>query len=165
MQEEQPSTDQAISQIESLNQELEKLNKEKADLEIMLETITEHSTDLENQIYKKNQELLRYIEQVERVTSAAAAVENDTFQPESLNEVAARSDELGQLARVFRRMVEQVKAREQKLKQQVQELRIEIDKTKQAQKVAEIMETDSFQNLKQKLKRMKELREEKEKKS
>lgn len=116
-------------------------------------------------IYEKNQEMLKYIEQVEKITSAAAALENDIFQQEGLDEVSTRTDELGQLARVFLKMVQQVKTREQKLKQQVQELQIEIDKTKQAQKVAEIVESDSFQNLKQKLQRMKKVREEKEKKS
>ena len=115
-------------------------------------------------IYEKNQEMLKYIEEVDKITAAAAALENDTFQQQSLDEVITRTDELGQLARVFLQMVQQVKVREQKLKQQVQELQIEIDKTKQAQKVAEIVESDSFQNLKQKLQRMKKVRAEKEKK-
>lgn len=69
----------------------------------------------EAQIYQKNQEMLSYIQQVEKVTAAAAAVENSTFQPESLHEVAARSDKLGQLARIFTQMVQTVKAREQEL--------------------------------------------------
>ncbi len=121
-----------------------------------METITEHSTDLENEIYEKNQVLLQYIQQVKRLTSAAAAVEAETFEIESLDKVANRSDELGQLARVFKKMTEQVKQRENKLKQQVQELKIEIDKTKKARQVAEIVQTDNFQNLKQKLKRLRE---------
>ncbi|NET60998.1 MAG: PAS domain S-box protein [Symploca sp. SIO2E6] len=50
------------------------------------------------------------------------------------------------------------KQREEALQQQVAELRIEIDKTKQAQKVAEIVESDSFRDLKQKLNRMKKRR-------
>ena len=61
--------------------------------------------------------------------------------------------------------ITQRKQREEALQQQVQELKIEIDKTKQAQKVAEIVESDSFQNLKEKLKRLKKAREEQEKKS
>jgi hypothetical protein len=64
--------------------------------------------------------------------------------------VAARTDELGHLARVFQRMVREVYQREQRLKQQVAELRIEIDEVKQARQVAEITETEYFQNLRQK---------------
>ena len=63
-------------------------------------------------------EILRqaaYIEQVGKVTSAASEVERDAFQPDALTEVAKRSDELGQLARVFTHMVNTVKAREKEL--------------------------------------------------
>lgn len=56
-----------------------------------------------------------YIQQVDRVTSAASDVERDAFEPDALTEVAKRSDELGQLARVFTNMVKTVKAREQEL--------------------------------------------------
>lgn len=148
--------DNFIPQIESLKQTIETLESDKADLEILLETITEHSTDLENEIYEKNQVLEQYVQQVELITNAAAAVETGTFEISSLDGVAARKDELGQLARVFQKMTEQVKLREMQLKQQVQELKIEIDKSKKAQQVADIIETDTFQNLKQKLKRLKE---------
>lgn len=55
------------------------------------------------------------------------------------------------------------KQEQEALKRQVQELRIEIDKTMKAQKVAEIVETDSFKNLKQKLQKMKALKAQKEK--
>ena len=68
-----------------------------------------------------------YLRQVGQVTAAAAAIKNNTFQKESLDEVASRSDELGQLAQVFQEMALQVYAREQRLQQQVQQLRIEID--------------------------------------
>lgn len=110
-------------------------------------------------IYAKNQQMLKYIQQVDKVTAAAAALESDRIEPQilsALKEVCDRTDELGQLARVFQRMVEQVKAREQKLKQQVEELKIEIDRSKQAQQVADIVEAESFQTIKQKLQRMKE---------
>jgi class 3 adenylate cyclase/CheY-like chemotaxis protein len=63
-------------------------------------------------------EILRqaaYIEQVSKVTTAASDVEKDAFQPDTLTEVAKRSDELGQLARVFTNMVKTVKAREKEL--------------------------------------------------
>jgi adenylate cyclase len=56
-----------------------------------------------------------YIEEVDRVTSAASDVERDAFEPDALDEVAKRSDELGKLARVFTNMVKTVKVREKEL--------------------------------------------------
>jgi CheY-like chemotaxis protein len=88
-----------------------------------------------------------YLQQVGRVTAAAAAIKANTFQPESLDEVASRPDELGQLALVFQEMARQVYAREQQLQQQVQQLRIEIDQTRKVSDVAEITESDFFQQL------------------
>src|SRR3989440_7572164 len=88
-----------------------------------------------------------YLQQVGRVTAAAAAIKTNTFQPESLDEVARRSDELGQLALVFQEMARQVYAREQQLQQQVHQLRIEIDQERSAREVAEITESDYFQQL------------------
>ncbi|MCZ7574723.1 MAG: response regulator [Ardenticatenaceae bacterium] len=90
---------------------------------------------------------LEYLEQVNRVMQAAAAVESGTFECDSLNPVAARGDALGQLARVFQNMARQVYAREQSLRQQVQELQIEIDEVKKARQVAEITETEYFRDL------------------
>lgn len=57
-----------------------------------------------------------YIQQVGKLTQAAFAVEQDTFQSESLSDVVERGDELGQLARVFTQMVKTVKTRETELK-------------------------------------------------
>jgi len=88
-----------------------------------------------------------YLQQVGQVTSAAAAIQAHTFQSESLDEVASRSDELGQLALVFQEMARQVYAREQQLRRQVQQLRIEIDQERRAREVAEITESDYFQQL------------------
>jgi CheY-like chemotaxis protein len=94
---------------------------------------------------------LEYIEQVGYVVEAAAAVEDESFEPASLDRVAGRDDALGQLARVFQRMAREVYAREQALKKQVQQLRIEIDETRAARQVAEITETEYFQDLERKV--------------
>lgn len=99
---------------------------------------------------------LEYIEQVGHVVDAATAVENGSFTAESLDAVAARDDALGRLARVFRRMAREVTAREQALKQEVAQLRIEIDAGRAATQLAEITETDYFQDL---LRKAHELRE------
>ena len=93
---------------------------------------------------------LEYIEQVGYVAEAATAVENATFVPESLDAVGARDDALGQLARVFQRMAREVAAREQALEREVRQLRIEIDARRAATQVAEITETDYFQDLQRK---------------
>jgi DNA-binding response OmpR family regulator len=97
----------------------------------------------------RDQEIF-YLQQVERVTNAAAAVENSTFQPQILDEVAHRDDALGQLARVFQHMAKEIYEREQRLKRQVEDLRIEIDQAKRAQQVSDITESEYFQKLKQK---------------
>jgi CheY-like chemotaxis protein len=89
---------------------------------------------------------VEYLRQVALLTDAAQAVEQESFDLDSLATVADRTDALGNLARVFRRMAEQVYAREQRLKQQVQELRIELDETRQARQVAEITESDYFRD-------------------
>ena len=94
---------------------------------------------------------VEYLRNVDRVTAAAAAVEAGEFDPLAMEEVAGRGDELGQLARVFRRMAREVHAREQRLKQEVRQLRIEIDERRTARQVAEITETDYFQDLQKKV--------------
>jgi DNA repair ATPase RecN len=91
-----------------------------------------------------------YMQQFAKVTAAAAAVEAGVYVPEALDDVALRTDALGQLARVFQRMVREVYAREESLKRQVAELRIEIDEVKKVQQVAEITDSDYFQRLQEK---------------
>ena len=90
---------------------------------------------------------LEYLEQVSRVTSAADDLEADRFDATSLDGVAGRTDALGSLARTFQHMAREVQAREERLRQQVRELRIEIDEGQQARKVAEITESEYFQSL------------------
>ena len=94
---------------------------------------------------------IEYLRNVSRVTAAAAAVEAGEFDAGTIEEVARRPDELGRLARVFRRMAREVYAREQRLKQEVHQLRIEIDESRTARQVAEITETDYFQDLQKKV--------------
>jgi CheY-like chemotaxis protein len=99
---------------------------------------------------------LEYIEQVGHVTRAAAAIEAGAFELDSLTPVAMRGDSLGQLARVFQNMARQVYAREQSLRQQVQELRIEIDEVKKVRQVAEITETEYFRDLRARAQRLRQ---------
>jgi DNA-binding NtrC family response regulator len=60
-----------------------------------------------------------YLQDVDHVTNAAAAVETGAFDTESLTEVSNRTDGLGQLARVFQSMARKVYAREERLKREV----------------------------------------------
>ena len=78
---------------------------------------------------------------------AAAALEDGAFDAASLITVAARTDALGILARRFATMADMVRAREERLRSEVRELRIEIDEARQAKRVAEITDTDFFRDL------------------
>src|SRR5215470_3022588 len=101
----------------------------------------------------RDQEVL-YLKDVGHVTRAAAAVETGQFATEILDNVRKRPDELGQLARVFQRMAQEIADREEQLKQQIQVLRIEIDQAKKARQVSEITETEYFQELRKKAKEL-----------
>jgi DNA-binding response OmpR family regulator len=90
---------------------------------------------------------VEYLEQVGRVTEAAVLLEDGRWDAGTLDGVAQREDALGLLARRFRGMAAEVQAREDRLRREVRELRIEIDEARQARKVAEITETDYFQAL------------------
>jgi DNA-binding response OmpR family regulator len=90
---------------------------------------------------------IEYLEQVGHVTDAAGAVETNEFDPGVLESVAKRDDALGQLARTFQRMASEVKAREDRLREQVRELKIEIDEKRQESKVAEITNSEYFKEL------------------
>ncbi|NQE35277.1 adenylate/guanylate cyclase domain-containing protein [Microcoleus asticus] len=114
------SPEKLNTQLQDLMQKLEEAEDEKNSYETLVEIITEHSTDLENQIHHKNREMQTYIEQVKKVIDAAIAVKNNSFEPQILSEVAARSDALGELAQVFSHMVQTVKAREQELEKLLQ---------------------------------------------
>ena len=100
---------------------------------------------------------LEYLEQVGRVIAAAGAVEADEFDPASLEGVATRDDALGQLARTFQRMALEVRAREDRLRQELRELRIEIDEQRQDRKVAEITGTEYFKNLRDRAKDLRKI--------
>jgi len=107
----------------------------------------EHQHEELHKLYVLQEE---YLQQAAHVTRAAAEVEEGKFDPESLDEVARRTDALGQLARVFQNMEREVYEREQRLKQQVQELCIEIDEIQRNKQVGEITNTDYFRGLQKK---------------
>jgi energy-coupling factor transport system substrate-specific component len=86
------------------------------------------------------------------LAKAAQAMRDGHFskaEAEELRENSA-SDEISQLSQVFGSMAADVIAREDNLKQQVEELRIEIDESKRQKQVADIIESDFFRELRSK---------------
>ena len=79
---------------------------------------------------------LEYLREVGRVIEAATAVEAGSYQEGTLGMVAQRTDELGRLARVFDAMANQVRGREERLRQQVEALRREIAESRQVTRLA-----------------------------
>jgi len=112
------STNPLQVELDKLQKQLDAAIETNGELELLLEVITEHSDYLENEILQKNKNLLNYIAQVNKVTAAAAAVEQNCFEVQSLKNVSARTDELGQLARVFTRTMQTIKVREKQLKRE-----------------------------------------------
>jgi YesN/AraC family two-component response regulator len=105
--------------------------------------------DLEITVSRALQHVQQYLRHVARFTDAAVAVENGAFDPASLEDVVRSGGELGRLARVFQVMAREVRAREQRLQQQIQALCIEIDQARKARQVAEVTESDYFRRLQQ----------------
>ncbi|GEM_PF-232379 len=99
----------------------------------------------------RDQELL-YLQQVERLTAAAAAIETKTFSPNSLDDLVQQPNKLGQLARVFQHMAQEVYSRERHLEQQVHRLQVTIDNGQKKRLVAEIAVTDHFRQLQKRTK-------------
>lgn len=82
------------------------------------------------------------------LTLAAGKIgEGDYDQNLTAFSESAWQDEISKLSKVFELMVSKVRKREETLKQQVAELKIEIDQVKRDKQVREIVETDFFQDL------------------
>lgn len=106
------------------------------------------------------------IEPVEVVGQLAQRISEDQVKAEdieakALTSITTRADELGRLALVFQRMAREVYARTQHLKEQVQNLKIEIDEIRRQQDVAKIVETDFFQDLQAKADKVRQQRQRK----
>jgi energy-coupling factor transport system substrate-specific component len=83
------------------------------------------------------------------LTKAAQAMRDGHFSKAAAEELRenSASDEISQLSQVFGSMAADVMAREDNLKQQVEELRIEIDESKRQKQVADIIDSDFFRDL------------------
>jgi DNA-binding response OmpR family regulator len=80
---------------------------------------------------------LAYLHRVAQLTAAAEAVEAQTYDPNLLADLLARQDQLGQLARVFDRMVRGIRSREERLQARVRGLRREMEQSGATAAVAE----------------------------
>jgi adenylate cyclase len=78
------SPEKLTTQLQDLMQKLEEVEEEKNSYETLVEIITQHSTDLENQMRDKNREMQTYIQQVKKVIDAAIAVKNNSFEPRDI---------------------------------------------------------------------------------
>jgi HAMP domain-containing protein len=89
------------------------------------------------------------------LTSAAERVAEGEYDQEISHLYSGKlRDEVSTLAHVFEMMIDKVHAREERLKRQVRELRIEIDQSKKERHVAEIVESDYFKDLRASAKEM-----------
>lgn len=94
------------------------------------------------------------------LTGAAAQIgEGDYDQDLSALTDRRFPDEISTLAQVFEIMMAKVRTREQTLRQQVAELKIEIDETKRQEQVSELTESDFFRELTEKARHIRERRE------
>jgi len=98
----------------------------------------------------------RMIRPVRDLTDAAIALEEERFDPKSLDAAAGRKDEVGSLARAFRRMSAEVLQRERKLREKVSRLQVVVDQKKVEDSVAEIADSDFFRDLEEQAKKMRE---------
>jgi hypothetical protein len=153
------STDQEVDQFESVQiQRRDELGDVITTFQQMFDQICQAIAErkqAEAELRDHNEQMRQYLEQVDRVTLAAVALENGEFQAESLDGVGQRDDELGQLARMFQQMAREVQQREATLKRQLAELKIEIDQQRVEREVAQITESEYFQELQAELNRLK----------
>ncbi len=90
-----------------------------------------------------------------KLTKMASCVANGWYDQDFAglaSGVGVLRDEIATLAATFVVMVDKVREREESLKQQVAELKIEIDEVKRQQQVGEIVDSDFFQDLRDKAK-------------
>jgi hypothetical protein len=91
------------------------------------------------------------------INAARVVASGAPYDPALLAEEIPMLDERGEMARVFDRMAREVQSRETKLKQEVVQLKIEIDRSKQQQAVEEITESNFFNELQAKARALRDV--------
>lgn len=99
-----------------------------------------------------------YLKDVAQLTAAAASVRDaQPVDTAAVERVGQRGDDLGELARAFGRMVQEINQREAALRAQLAEIhRLEVDAVSRSQAVAEITESEYFQELRAKARALRE---------
>lgn len=99
-----------------------------------------------------------YLRDVTRLTAAAARVrDGQPVDEAAVKHVSQRNDDLGELARAFNRMVQEINQREAALRAQLAEVhRLEVDAVSRSRAVAEITESDYFRDLRAKARALRE---------
>ena len=91
---------------------------------------------------------------------AQAVEKNQLTEPplpaRQLKRDTRRRNEFGKLASVFLRMIEEIKARQDLLEAQLEQLRVEINHEETHAQVRQISSTEFFRNLKSEAKRLRE---------
>ena len=88
---------QCKTELERVQQEVTQLQKEKANLEILLQTIIEHADQLEVELRQKIQILLQEKQQLEQVllaTTSESVTLGETFLPPPISETTSENDKL-----------------------------------------------------------------------
>ena len=93
---------------------------------------------------------------IRRLTKAARSLERGAFEADTLRPISHSKDDIGRLVRVFMQMAKEVEFRERELKQEVEKLNIEVDRTKKARQVEEVTGTKYFQELQQRAKKLRQ---------
>ena len=95
---------------------------------------------------------------IKELMNAAKEIEEETFNPDELQNVATRQDELGQMARVFQEMGSTVAERQQGMLSQLHKLRAEKDEAKKAAIASQMGQTNSLQLILQRSRAVRETR-------
>lgn len=83
MLQQEATREDLLLEIEKLKQEIEVLSMEKNDLEVLLETTTEHSTEIENELQEKNEQVEKIMNALQREMETGRNIQAD-FLPGSL---------------------------------------------------------------------------------
>jgi len=105
-----------------------------------------------------HEKVQRELALMRRLIEVAQKIEAGELGVEEAAELAKVGgwDEISHLGQAFGRMAQQVMQREEQLKRQVEELRIQIDQAKKIRQVAETTESEYFQELRRKVKQLRE---------
>ena len=77
------SYEQLLSRVQELEESIELLNMEKSDLELLLETTTEHATEIENELQEKNEQVERFFLALQKELQTGRKIQAD-FLPQEL---------------------------------------------------------------------------------